>query len=1708
MSTADFLGGYTKEDEENDHDAEMGDESDEGEGVDLRDDSGEGDSSEEEDEDSEEERQVREGFIVDEDESSSRRRKKKRRKHKDDDSSRKRRKDDDEDDGDLDEDDLALLEENTGIKLSNRSSGHKLKRLRRRRSASEGSDRSDEEQGLNNIFDDDQPIEGNELFDADEMAGFIEDDTASESGRGSGSEDEDGERRRKSKKKQAKKTPSRRAGLGAGRIEGFTSEMWQEVQEVFGNGLDYEHAMNIDEDEDNDKQLKDVFEPSEIASRMLTEADDRIRESAIPERMQLASVGIPTLPPLADGSPSPYILEEDLDDARDWMASRISPRCNELFMMKDPYGNPPKLQDKFEAAVRKVIHFLNIDFLEVPFIWGHRGDFTAYCDEDETDPEKRNISLLREVEVWKISALSIKFRAFNNRKRELKTLFDSLEVEDDYFGELYDALDSIEGVSDLNEWLVMRYSKEIANAKANREGEEEMATTRLKRATRESRYSAAKANVVSRLAETIGISAIELSKDIMSGTKTHFAEDPDKEPPMLSEEFTSGEYATGEVALSAAKMILVHEISHDPNLRSMTRGFFKDYAVLTVNPTIKGRTKIDELHPFYPFKYLKEKQIQAVVASRLFLQILAAQAEDLVTIRVFLPDSARNKLFEDFRKGYVSDYASTVAEKWNAVRADILNDVLDNHLLPAGETWTKNFMQEEEEEAVARTCSLKLGQRINVQPYCRNDGSMAPGNVPSVLAISHGAGDPKRDSVIAVYLDSDGNLRDHFKFDNLNFNPTYGDDTQRETLVDLYRRRRPQVVVVGGFSHQAKNLHEQVTELGKLISVAIEQDDDFDEDEDLSPEQKTARARFDTIFVHDDVARLYMKSKRATVEFPDLSPVGRYAVGLARYAQSPLNEYAALGPDLTAISYDPSQKFLSKEKLTASLERTIMEVTNKVGVDINKAIRNSYYYNLLPYVAGLGPRKAAALVQKVNSELGGTLVRRDRLVRDEIVPITIFENCAAFLRIPQDDVLGDLKRDSGDVQPDILDDTRIHPEDYDVARKMAADAMEYDEEDIAVMNDKNPSQVVAEVMDSPEKLDDLSLDDFAKELEKILGEPKRLTLYAIRDEIQDPYGEARTDFTSPSIVELFTMLTGETPATLDNGLIIPVRVMRVSQENGIIVRLDCGIDGLIQPHYRSEMSNTPFPTPGQTIQALVIEMHPEAFKVDLSTQESAIHAGDFARRRRVPDVAFDNAQAERDRQEQELIQKKTTGRAGRNINHPNFHNFSAGQAEEYLAHQGIGDCVIRPSSKEDHLAVTWKVDEGVYQHIAVFEMNKVDQHSLGSPLKIGNKYSYTDLDELVFSHVKQMAKKVEELLQHDKCKGTQEALNLYLQNYTMANPGASAYGFGLNKKKPGQFVVSFRTDQHSEINSWDVNVLPGAYSLLGEDHGDVTTLCNAFKTAYANRSSAGNARLPARTPYGAGMGGGRTPGVPSRTPNPYQGRTPAQMASGRTPNPYLGRATPNPYQQQVARRRPEFRRVLRLTQERLPTRCNKAVAPRITHHQANKANNQEDTNKANGDQEKNCRCDDSTASIVERSIPGVVGDDWRGLLLGLIPVYSFALFGLGYLVFLCTPACRPRHSSLLSWSHSAEKASSTRRSSSPYNGVQLPPLSLDPISRRPRSFPSAYQDSWTMVPPPQVIWNGSTPTDIKQQSPPKQLTPPKRASPPKPLSDIAESTRS
>lgn len=220
------------------------------------------------------------------------------------------------------------------------------------------------------------------------------------------------------------------------------------------------------------------------------------------------------------------------------------------------------------------------------------------------------------------------------------------------------------------------------------------------------------------------------------------------------------------------------------------------------------------------------------------------------------------------------------------------------------------------------------------------------------MALSWGKGDPQKDSIVVVFLDEGGRLREHTRFDNL------VDAENRVELREIVKRRRPDVIAVGGFTIATTKLAHRVKELINPSELPAYMGDGYD--------PNAEPLGIDVIYVWDEVARIYQHSKRADEEFSALPPLAKYCVGLARYVQSPLSEYAALGSDITTITFDEEyQQLIPKEKLLTALERVLVDVTNKVGVDINRAVTDSYYQHLLPFVCGLGPRKAQALVKRI-----------------------------------------------------------------------------------------------------------------------------------------------------------------------------------------------------------------------------------------------------------------------------------------------------------------------------------------------------------------------------------------------------------------------------------------------------------------------------------------------------------------------------------------------------------------------------------------------------------------------------------------------------------------------------------------------------------------------------------------------------------------------
>jgi transcription elongation factor SPT6 len=271
---------------------------------------------------------------------------------------------------------------------------------------------------------------------------------------------------------------------------------------------------------------------------------------------------------------------------------------------------------------------------------------------------------------------------------------------------------------------------------------------------------------------------------------------------------------------------------------------------------------------------------------------------------------------------------------------------------------------------------------------------------------------------------------------------------------------------------------------------------------------------------------------------------------------------------------------------------------------------------------------------------------------------------------------------------------------------MADRALELEEGDV---DDVHPSRSVLELMldDSTEdKLNSLNLDDFADSPRELRHVEKRYALHVIKDEMASPGRERRDDFRPPTDWEVLTMLSGQTPSTLQPGFIIAGHIWRV-RDKMVNIRLDTGVEAIVDIRYVADRPPKSCHQVARVgpVRAMIIGVFPERMLAELSMRKTELDMGDAEQRRVRTEEPYDWERAQADKaalDEAARAKKELTkvNRARRQSDHPNFSNVTCAEAEQYLATQQRGDCVIRPSSLGfNHLAVTWKVDDGVYQHL-------------------------------------------------------------------------------------------------------------------------------------------------------------------------------------------------------------------------------------------------------------------------------------------------------------------------------------------------------------------------------------------------------------------------
>jgi len=167
------------------------------------------------------------------------------------------------------------------------------------------------------------------------------------------------------------------------------------------------------------------------------------------------------------------------------------------------------------------------------------------------------------------------------------------------------------------------------------------------------------------------------------------------------------------------------------------------------------------------------------------------------------------------------------------------------------------------------------------------------------------------------------------------------------------------------------------------------------------------------VVVSEAGASVYSASKTAEDEFPDLDVTIRGAISIARRLQDPLAELVKIDPK--AIGVGQYQHDVSQTALAKSLDATVEDCVNAVGVDLDTASAA-----LLSRVAGLTPTIAGNIVAYRDEQ--GAFKNRKELTKVPRLGPKAFEQAAGFLRIPNGS--------------DPLDASGVHPESYPVVQRI------------------------------------------------------------------------------------------------------------------------------------------------------------------------------------------------------------------------------------------------------------------------------------------------------------------------------------------------------------------------------------------------------------------------------------------------------------------------------------------------------------------------------------------------------------------------------------------------------------------------------------------------------------------------------------------------
>lgn len=268
---------------------------------------------------------------------------------------------------------------------------------------------------------------------------------------------------------------------------------------------------------------------------------------------------------------------------------------------------------------------------------------------------------------------------------------------------------------------------------------------------------------------------------------------------------------------------------------------------------------------------------------------------------------------------------------------------------------------------------------------------------------------------------------------------------------------------------------------------------------------KSIDRKVDYIIVSEAGASVYSASPLAIKEFPDLVVEERSAISIGRRLQDALSELVKITPE--SIGVGLYQHDVNAKKLSSSLDFVVTSAVNEVGVNINTASPS-----LLKYISGLTKTYIDKIIKY--REEKGKILSREEVLKNKLLSEKVYEQAIGFMRV-----------EGGS---NIFDTTDIHPESYDIAKKVM-EILNINAEEIGKCSDKL-KDINAKNLASKLGTDEYTIDTILKSFAKAHRDP--------RDEMEKPI--LKSDILEIKDLKIGDKLEGTVRNVVDFGAFVDI----------------------------------------------------------------------------------------------------------------------------------------------------------------------------------------------------------------------------------------------------------------------------------------------------------------------------------------------------------------------------------------------------------------------------------------------------------------------------------------------------------------------------------------------------------------------------------------